>query len=458
MHRAHVSLRGLGLSLLCAAALLAAGAPGAGELRLSREDTRARAVEMMDAGRPDIALMLAEGALLADPEDLPTLMLKARALRDLGRSEEAIETSREAWNRSDTAKERFFASLLMAQSRASHGQRGLAQFWLRRAAQVAPDERLEALAVRDFRHVRATTPWRVKLGFSVAPSDNVNGAPKTNTFSLGGLQFINPAAVPLSGVRFGLKGDFRYTIPTADRSRLHLGFGTSLERVRLSREARNKVPGARGADYARNAVETRLEWETIGVKGDWLGRAALVLARDWEGGALLADAARVELGYSRAVAQGLELGVEAAFEATKRHDQRLRDARSQSLTLRGTKRFDGGAWLRLDLTGAGTASDSAAVARDARRAVLSYGLSKPVKGVLPQIAVNWEQVEFDRPLYGPETRSDTVRGVSVNLLMPELDYMGFAPEIGVSFNERRSNYSLFESESTDLRLGIRSVF
>jgi hypothetical protein len=36
--------------------------------------------------------------------------------------------------------------------------------------------------------------------------------------------------------------------------------------------------------------------------------------------------------------------------------------------------------------------------------------------------------------------------------------MGFAPEIGISFRDRTSNYSLYELQSTDIRIGLKSVF
>ncbi len=447
-------LASLALSLwaLCAA-------PGAAEeLRLTLDEARASAAQMLQDGNPEAALILAEGVLLGDPDDYEAHLLKSRALRDLGRNKAAKEAAQTAWQLSETDRERYFAALVRAQAQSSDGQMLPAQFWLRRAAEIAPDEVLRNVAIRDFRHVRRMTPWRVALRFDAAPSSNVNGAPKSNSFVLGGLRFFSPTAVPMEGMRSTAGMDYRYMIMLGDRSRLHLGFGVERERVQFTSAAKAKVPGVRASDYARDDLDLRLGYEVIGPDARWLARADLTLGRDWVAHDVLADNVRLQLSYGRAVAPGLEATGHVAVESERRYDSALRDSTAREVGLSLTQSLENGAKLGFSVLGRNVESDSAGVAHDALQFGMSFGLAKPVWGTLPRLSVSYLEEDFDRPLFGPVARQDATWEVSVDLLLPNLDYYGFAPEIGLSFSDRQSNYSLFESETTDLRLGLRSLF
>jgi hypothetical protein len=173
----------------------------------------------------------------------------------------------------------------------------------------------------------------------------------------------------------------------------------------------------------------------------------------------LSDAARLDLSYGRAVAAGVILSGRLGLENETRHDVSLLDSqtRDYGLTL---SRDVGQGLLRLDLAYADTASDSRSVARESRRAVLSYALAEPVKGLMPRLSLSYQSVDYDR---GPtsfwiDPREDRQWGLALDVMLPDLDYYGFAPELGVSFHDRQSNYSIYETRGTDLRLGLRSVF
>ncbi|MEN9061700.1 hypothetical protein [Ponticoccus litoralis] len=66
------------------------------ETRLSLDEARGAAAGFLADGRPEAALILADGALLGAPDHPQTLMLRARALRDLGRDAEAVKAARAA--------------------------------------------------------------------------------------------------------------------------------------------------------------------------------------------------------------------------------------------------------------------------------------------------------------------------------------------------------------------------
>ncbi|WP_157733472.1 surface lipoprotein assembly modifier [Antarctobacter heliothermus] len=444
---------------VCTAAGLTPQSARADEVRMSIDEARGAAARALMAGQADLALVLAEGVLLGAPGDAQALMMKSRALRALGRPQEAAGAARQAFGQSVDERSRFFAALLMAQARSTGGQPGAAQLWLRRAAQIAPDEQLRAAAVRDFRHVRSQTPWRLSLDMSVEPSDNLNGAPKTNSFTFGGLPFVNPTAVPLSGERFVFGADYLRRVPLSESRRLNLGASVEMQRVRFSSDARDKVPGLRNGDYRQDALALSLGYEARGAEGAWLGKSQLSLSRHWRAGTPYADAARLDLSYGRMLTPGLTGTARFAYETEQRLDVGLRDNQTREVGVTLTRRF-GKAAVGLDVQVTDTASESRLVARESARAAVSYGLGKPVRGMLPRLTLAWEVTDYDQApaSFWVTPRRDEELSVSLNVLLPEFDYYGFAPEIGVSFRDRSSNYTIYETRGTDLRLGLKSVF
>lgn len=429
------------------------------ETRLSLDEARRVAAGFLAEGRPEAALMIADGALLGDPDHAQTLMLRARALRDLGRDAEAVEAARKAWAAASTEEDRFFAAMIQAQARSSKGDRAIAQYWLRRAAQIAPDEASRAAAVRDFRHVRRITPWRLSLDVSVEPSDNLNGAPKTNTFTYAGLPFVNPTAVPLSGVEYGVGADYIYRVALAENRRLNFGVSVEASRVRFSEDARDKVPDVDANDYRREELRLSAGYEARADDGRWLAMTEVSYQRNWLAGKALSDAARLDQSYGRAVAPGVILGGRVGVEREERRDTSLLDSETVDYGVNLSKEFGHGL-LRLDLAWADTNSESRYVARETSRAILTYALAKPVIGMLPRVSLSYEAVDYDMgPMpFWTDPREDRQWGLSLDVTLPDMDYYGFAPEVGVSFRDRQSNYTIYETQGTDLRLGLRSVF
>ncbi|WP_136439621.1 surface lipoprotein assembly modifier [Pacificoceanicola onchidii] len=456
--------RALRVAGLCLGVAAIAGAPvvpraALAEARVSLEEARDMAGQLLQYKRPQEALLLAEGILQGAPEDIPALVLKSRALRDLGRLDEANAVAAEARALAGTDKDRFFAALVTAQAQASSGNKGFAQYWLRRAAQVAPDDRTRALAVRDFRHVRSTTPWRLKLNFYAQPSDNLNGAPKTNAFTFAGLTFENPAAVPLSGMRYGGDVAFTYRFALSEHSRVNLGASAGIERVRFSKSARDTVPGIDNADYSRDRLGFSLGYERKSADKAWLGSAKLSVSRYWGGGQHISDAARLDLGIARRLAEGWTGRLQLGIEDETRHDSRQRSAQTQEATVTLTRHLDKAA-ISLQLSAADVASDSRLVERSSQMAAVKYSVTRPVAGMLPSLTLSYAVDDYAEAPFGwwVDPRRDEEWGLSLDVLLPKMDYMGFAPEIGVSFRDRSSNYSLYETQSTDLRLGLKSVF
>ncbi|MBP0483582.1 surface lipoprotein assembly modifier [Sagittula salina] len=425
-------------------------------LRVDVDDARKASANALVAGRAQDALILAQGVLMGHPADLVALFVKARALREVGRPTKALQAARAAWRSAEKPQERYHAAVMMAQMHSAAGHRGRAQLWLRRAAEIAPDEVTRAAAVQDFRMVRRTTPWRFGMDLFLQPSDNLNNAPTEAQEVPGGLISVTP---PLEGLRYGAGLNFRYSQMLGAHKRLHYGLYANGTRVRLTDSAR-QVPGAEEDDLSTALLGGSLTLEAISTGGDRLASGQVSLRRHWQGGVPLADVARLDLSVGQALTPTLNGTAKLGFERTQRHDSGTGNGDRRELGMGLTRRLDSGV-LNFEVTAGKTSSQAYNVGRVDGTVVLAFALAEPVAGLLPKLSLQYGAYNYDAPWIllpnGPE-REDRTRSVSLDLVLPKMGAYGFAPEIGLSFTDRSSNYTLYDSRGTNLRLGLTSVF
>ena len=455
------------LARLCRPALLAAGliaagltTPAAAEIRLSIPQARQMAVQMAQAGQPHAAIAAARALLERDPDDVVALIVLSRAARDLGQYATAADAARHAWRVagkvSERDSDRFAAALAMAQALASDGRRTSAQFWLRRAAQAAPDARSRAVAERDFRYVRGRNPWRAALSFGAFPSSNVNGGPTTNTFVFGGLEFVNPDAVPLSGFGFTTSADLSWRLDTGEHSAVTFGFGAEATRYVLSDAARRQVPDARASDYDSSTISASLGYARSAGTATLSG--TLAVGRDWQGGTALADWRRLSLGWQAPAAGSGRLKLGLALEDTTRLDAAIRSSQRAELRLGRVWQLGSGDRVEGGLSLGRVWSDAASIARREGEMSLNWQKARPVLGVGLSAFASLSLDLYDTPLYGADPRRDVTARLGLSALLTKIDYMGFAPEVGVTLSRTSSNISAMTTEKAELHFGIRSTF
>ncbi|MCB6178877.1 hypothetical protein LHP98_12145 [Rhodobacter sp. Har01] len=427
------------------------------EERLSIEEGRTLAVVLVRSGQPTAARVAAKALLTRDPDDVVALLVLARAARDLGFYDEAASAARRAFRLApEGSRDRFGASLAMAQALASDGKRGRAQFWLRRAAQEAPDKGARAVALRDLNYVRARNPLSVKLQFNVFPSSNVNGGPTTNVLVVGGLEFVNPDAVPLSGAGVTLGFDATLRLAGTEANQVFAGVSVESTSYQLSDRARALVPTARAEDYATAQAVLLVGWAG---RRDW-GRmsARLSFGRDWRGGDPLADWTRLSLSAERGFG---DLGVgdlSLALTDRDRKDLSIRSSEELSLGAGWTWTLGSGDRLRLGLDLGKVWSDAASVARHSTALNLSWRRAKPVLGMQVSAFGSLEVTDYERPLELLGTEHDVTAELGVTAVLSDYDVLGFAPEVGFVLSRTESNISALTTEAAELRLGIHSLY
>jgi hypothetical protein len=372
-----------------------------------------------------------------------------------------MEAARQANVRADTDEERYEAAFELAACNFLLERKLYAQFWLRRAAQVAPTEELEDRAVRYFRAVRSKTPWQFTLNTSIVPSSNVNNGSSAEIFELFGLPFVlSGDAQALSGVEFTLSGTALYRFSGIGGQPAVLSFGGAVQRVSLSSEAKRLAPEASGSDYAFDAVELGFsqvvtQWDQSSVL-----RVNTLLGHNQYGGEPLTNYARLGLMSQWVVGSQSIVTVAGSIERQHRFDDDTRSA----WVYRGNFRRAWQLGSRGDIVGLSfglrdTVSESTEV--DNRAALISIDFStvEPIVGPFTLSAViDVEHRLYDSSPYSSDGRQDTIRGLSLILGAPDWNYYGFAPTLSLDLSQTKSDIDIFDSRNVGISIGIDSVF
>ncbi|WP_165918990.1 surface lipoprotein assembly modifier [Rhodovulum adriaticum] len=443
-----------------ATGLMAGIAGWAGEkVTLTPAEMHAATAHALTVGDHQMALRLAEALLVRDPQDGQALAARARALRNLGRPDEARAAARTAWAQADTDAERYAAALLTAQALSSMGRHTSAQFWLRRAGQNAPTPAARARAARDFRYVRSRNPWSAHLGFGVTPSSNVNGGSSADRINIGGLPFVlSPSARALSGTEITGEAELRYRLRPSETLQLHVEGHMEARAYRLSDGARARAPGLQNGDLAWQAAEVAVGGYWAASPGAGPFGAELTFGKSYYGGDPLADYARLDLSKRFALAPGTILRLSGALEEQWRHDATINDATVTGGTAEIIRRRENGDMVNLSLELSDTTSDSATIAHEAAAFGVDYQLAKPVLGARLSLSAAYEHRDYDRGLFGAAPRTDDRISLGASVFLPEVSYYGFAPEVGLQAQRVNSNQPLYRSEELGLTLGFRSTF
>ena len=292
---------------------------------LTPSQMRTAAADLLRLRNPQQAMALADALIARDPHDRSALLIRSRAARDLGNYTLARKAAKRAWSLSETDEEKYAAALITAQALSSGGQRTLAQFWLRRAVEYAPNDDLERRAVRDFRYVRASSPWLHRFSFSVSPESNINnGSSERSSFlnyQLSELLLGQPVEYQLGGSQRALSG-IEYAVGVRSRFRFHqtetrahdLAFSLTSRTYTLSSDAKAQAPGAEGNDFAFTSYQ--IGYGLKGINLDQRGefRFAVDVGQSWYGGEEYARFLRVSAGQSYKLQRGRRINARLSHE------------------------------------------------------------------------------------------------------------------------------------------------
>lgn len=451
-----VVLAGITVLVLLAQGLSAQTLPVA---VLTPDETRRAALVALNDAQPAIALDLTRALITRDPRDVGALLLQARAARDLGRYDLAHQAAQAAWQNADSDLERHAAALVRAQALASDGRRTMAQVWLRRAVEHAPDDAARARAIRDFRYVRARNPLAVDLRFGVTPKSNINNGSARDSARLFGLPFelqLQGAARALSGIEASTGGTLRYRVSESRQHATDLHVSLDARSYHLSDAARAIAPTAKGSDFAQTVIATGVvhRWTPQGARAE--RQVGLEAGRLWYGGDPYADFLRATAGLSLALAQGGRLAPSLTLEANRGPAAPWSDVARVTLGWSAAPTAMG----RLSLSAALSDSRSDVASADFTDLALGldYALTRPVLGAQATLSLDLRGRYFPVTTVAPGARDDRAAGAALSLAFTRAEYMGFAPVVTLSARRTESNVDLYDIRDIGVSLGFRSAF
>ncbi|MBV1865862.1 MAG: hypothetical protein KUG74_15715, partial [Rhodobacteraceae bacterium] len=143
-------------------------------IKLDGKQARRAAWRALHLGKPQVTLRIASALAQQTPDDFELIFLQAQALHALGHNTAAATAARHAYRSALNKGERFDAAHMVAKAHFAKGANTRAQFWLRRATQIAPNERAGQMTKRDFQFIRQNKPLATRAFFNAFPTSNIN--------------------------------------------------------------------------------------------------------------------------------------------------------------------------------------------------------------------------------------------------------------------------------------------
>ncbi len=427
---------------------------------MTRDQARAAAQAAVLTGEFDIARQLAAGLLQADPADRAALIVLAAVEPRLGRPAQGRMAGARAYAASSTSRQKYEAARLTALAAANEDRFTLSQFWLRRAATVAPTPQDYEQNQADYRGLRALNPWQTDVQLSFAPSNNVNGGSADLYNIIDGLPFVgilSGSAQALPGLTASADLRVSYQLDRTAVSQTTLTGRLYDRGVWLSSEARALSPTSTNGDFASALAEGEVRHVRALKNGQIAG--AFALGRSWYGGEVNYTYVRASVDRNLALSDTLRARFGSQIEQRFDLNQPADMARALDASLAWT--LPGGAQMSGSLGWDGTQSANANARSDIYTAQISFAPAQPmgpaqVRATLGASFADYPDYAF--PFAVPGGRQDRSVFGSFEMAFPDYGYAGFAPVVTLGALRADSNVSRFNRSEVSLRFGLRSTF
>lgn len=455
------------IAALAAALALAAGALAAqdtpGNLTLTLPEAHALTQQAYAAGDLALAHALALRLLEADPEDARALLVIAATAPALGQPRTGRLAGKRAWAAAREAPLlRYEIARFTARAALDEGRPDAAQFWLRRAVDVAPDAASTARTARDFGDIRKGRRLSYQLDLSVTPSSNLNDGASGDALTVNGtlpLGGLSGSAQALDGLRAATSAQLAWRASEGPGHRLLLGARLYATANRLSRDAQAQAPDLSASDLNLLTAEGLAVLDLAAAPLPRPVQLTFGSGRTWYGGEALGDHLRAEVSYP--LIEGPQGQVRLALGAE-------RQWREDGEVDAGTLRIEAVQALR-----GGARAGFALALRDVQGDAVNTeytGLSAEAT-ISPAGAVGPARLRLsagvgtrDYPFYAlgllgvTDGREDIYASVSLEASFPDLARFGYMPTLTLTAEETWSNISRFDTRTLGATFGFSSQF
>lgn len=425
---------------------------------ISSTQARGLAQQALQQGKPQVADALSSALLQQNPDDADALMVQAVLRRDAGQYDAARDFAARAYGASEQDALRFEAAMLAADALARQEKYMRAQFWLRRADQVAQDDARQQFVAQAYRAIQQRNPLQVNLRFSLKPSNNVNNGAETLEVTIGGLPFrLDTSGQQLGGVEASVGLSFGYRVSESQLHRTDLLGDISFRKVWLDSDAAALAPTARDSDYDYGVIgfgvrHQRLIWPELGASA-----VTTVVGQSWYGGDELARWAEVRLNQDAKNSEDslFRYGVQARVE--KRLDSGVNDNRSLGVSVEYFKSLGERQGYSLGATARNYWSDSATI--DGTAFGVNAGRSFGRVGMIePRVNLAIENRDFQKWVITAGGREDLTLSLQVNVNWPDVSYYGFVPQASITARRTWSDVDIYDRNELSFSLTAASRF
>ncbi len=443
---------------------LAGALPARAEiLSYSLPEARTLALRAAVSGRPDVALSLARELLAQDRQDAAAHLAAGTARLSMGDWRAAYRDGRRAFRHADTPDARYSAARVAALAALGEDRTMLAQFWLRRAGDVATDPADRARVERQFLVLKAKSPWRYRFDFSATPSSNVNGGADSAYNIIDGVPlvgYLSADAQALSGVV--AQGNLRlsYRLSAGKRHVTQARATIYHKAVTLSDEAKAKAPTVRGSDFSATSVGIGLTHAIALTRPGTLLSVSGDFRSYWQGSGRSFDAVSGKLAYARPLTERLRLSGSVGHEA-RRYDGGG-SGRVNTAALGLSYAFANGNRLSGALQVTGLHDPNPVFDSRAVQGSISFALGRPVRSVELSTSIGYGMSDYPNYALGfipvPGGRQDEVAYVDIDATFGAIEYAGFSPSLKLRRQRTHSNVSRFTTSEWAVSLGLQSNF
>ncbi len=475
--------------------------PTDADVTLSPDGMRSLSAGLIQSGRLAEAAALTDALIARDPSDPTALILRARVALATDDPRGAITLAARAFRAGGNDDQRYAAARIAARGHAALKQDTRAQWWLRRAGNVAPDEAAERSVAEEFRALRQRNPLAISLQFGISPSSNINGGSDNDVSIILGHPSPNgPDTRPLSGLQFEGGVNLSYRLNQTERSATLFDFSVGGRTYALSEESKNRIreyrqdaidkgtsqipPLVRGSDFADVVASIGLShrWLPENARGPW--SISGTLGQTWYDGAPYVSFREIALSKTIRFEGGRRLDLSGFIErqdrpyevvdssGTASSERVIIQKEGQLLAAGGRARWN---WTRPDRdevsVTAGfrdTLNDIESltdVAFDSLSVGATYQLAEPIFSVELGFGADLEYrffarsklVETDRP-GGVGPREDWRGNLRLIVGLPQYSYYGFEPQVIFRASRTESTAPRIDSRSLSIDFGIVSSF
>ncbi len=453
MNKALRGMMVLAWMCLCASA-------GTPQTSASVPDPRyAQGMQALEQGSPVVALDIANSILGQIPNDYQALILLSLGSSQIGRHHDAAAAAAAAYNAAIDDEQRVTAARLAGAEYFATGQFTRAEWWLRRAANNTRSENELAQLKREFDTVRDANPFRAQIGFSIAPSNNVNGGSAEAFFTLGDFEFeFGPSSRALSGIEYAGNAEVSYHLFKNQNHITEAAFYLYGRTYTLSPASQATVPDISGSDYAYSVAAVSLGhrgyfFEGLGVTG-----VKFSIGQTWQAGIPIWRYVDVAMSQGFYLGENASAEIRLAIQDRKALDAVQSDTLVYDLDAVYALSFDNQDSLRLMLGyRLNDAIDPTYTYTDISVSAI-YSLQQPVFGANVSLEIGGGYKNYDEFSLSLDGRRDAYLKVGATAAFNNVSYYGFSPIFSASAIQTKSNVARYSTLEFQGSIGIQSNF